>query len=195
MPSLPLQITRLTDRLRGPFVQACVQACVRAWQWLSKRRIEDVLLVVAAVAVAALLLTHGLRSSPSVVFEPVSPGSIQVIGGDTIRYKRFTVGLVGFYAPETGRRALCEAERQLGKQGTRRLNQLVRSGSKLEFAFVACACSPGTEGTQQCNFGRRCGTLKANGRDVGATLIAERLAVPFQCSATRCPPTPRPWCR
>jgi hypothetical protein len=25
-------------------------------------------------------------------------------------------------------------------------------------------------------------------------LIAEGLAVPFQCGETRCPKTPRPWC-
>jgi endonuclease YncB( thermonuclease family) len=187
MVSIPLEITRLTDRLRGPVVQA--------WQWLSKQRIEDIVLVVVpAVVVAALLFTHGLRSSPPVVFEPASPGSVQVVDGDTIRHKRFTVRLVGFNAPETGRRASCEAERTLGRQAMRRLNQLVRGGSRLEFAFVACACPPGTQGTQQCNLGTRCGILKVNGRDVGATLIEERLAVPFKCGATSCPPTPRPWC-
>lgn len=187
MASIPMEITRLADRLRGPLVQA--------WQWLSKQRVEDVVLVaVPAVVVAALLITHGLRSSPSVVFEPVSPGSVQVIDGDTIRHKRSTVRLVGFNAPDTGRRASCEAERTLGRQASRRLNQLVRGGSRLEFAFVACACPRGTEGTPQCNSGTRCGTLKVNGRDVGATLVEERLAVPFRCGATSCPPTPRPWC-
>lgn len=45
-----------------------------------------------------------------------------------------------------------------------------------------------------CNFGRSCGTLKAAGRDVGEILVAEKLAVPFQCEANRCPKTPRPWC-
>jgi endonuclease YncB( thermonuclease family) len=123
----------------------------------------------------------------------VNSAAIQVIDGDTIRYEGATVRLVGFNAPETGQRALCEAERRLGQQATRRLQELVRSGP-LGFQLVACSCRPGTEGTQQCNFGRRCGVLTANGRDVGAILIAERLAVPFQCGATRCPPTPRPWC-
>jgi hypothetical protein len=36
--------------------------------------------------------------------------------------------------------------------------------------------------------------LTANGRDVGAILISEGLAVPFVCGATRCPPKPHPWC-
>jgi micrococcal nuclease len=67
-------------------------------------------------------------------------------------------------------------------------------GGNLDFEFVPCACSPGTEETPACNYGRRCGMLKANGRDLGAILIEERLAVPFVCSGTRCPKTPRPWC-
>jgi len=72
---------------------------------------------------------------------------VRVIDGDTIRlhHQKPDVRLVGFNAPET-RRAICEAERDLGDKATRRLRDLVRS-SKLEFKFVACACQPGTEGT------------------------------------------------
>jgi len=36
---------------------------------------------------------------------------------------------------------------------------------------------------------------KANGRDVGGILISKNLAVPFVCGQTRCPPTPKPWCK
>jgi endonuclease YncB( thermonuclease family) len=125
---------------------------------------------------------------------PINPEDIRVIDGDTIRvhHQQPNVRLVGFNAPET-RRAQCESERELGAKATRRLRDLVREGN-LEFEFVDCACPLGTEGTQACNYGRRCGTLKAGGRDVGAILIAVGLAVPFQCGATRCPKTPRPWC-
>jgi endonuclease YncB( thermonuclease family) len=125
---------------------------------------------------------------------PIDTGDVRVIDGDTIRVyqKQPNVRLVGFNAPET-RRAVCEAEGELGAKATRRLRDLIRDGN-LDFEFVACSCPPGTEGTPACNYGRRCGTLKANGRDVGAILIAEGLAVPFQCEATRCPKTPRPWC-
>lgn len=120
--------------------------------------------------------------------------SIRVIDGDTIRlnHKKPDVRLVGFNAPET-RRAKCEAERELGAKATRRLRDLVRAG-QLDFEYVACACPPGKEGTRFCNYGRRCGTLKASGKDVGAILISEGLAVPFICEATRCPNTPSPWC-
>lgn len=36
-------------------------------------------------------------------------------------------------------------------------------------------------------------SLKANGRDIGAILVEEELAVPFECGGTRCPRTPRPY--
>jgi endonuclease YncB( thermonuclease family) len=125
---------------------------------------------------------------------PIEAGDVRVIDGDTIRVyqKQPNVRLVGFNAPET-RRAVCDAERELGAKATRRVRDLIGDGS-LDFEFVACSCPPGTEGTPACNYGRRCGTLKANGRDVGAILIAEGLAVPFHCGETRCPKTPRPWC-
>ena len=124
----------------------------------------------------------------------IDPADIRVIDGDTIRvyHSRPDVRLVGFNAPET-RRAQCEAERALGDKATRRVRELVRAG-QLEFDFVACACVLGTEGTPVCNYGRRCGMLKAQGRDVGDVLVSEGLAVPFICGKTRCPKTPRPWC-
>ena len=89
---------------------------------------------------------------------------------------------------------MCPAERELGDKATRRVRDLVQS-SQLDFEFVACSCAPGTEGTPYCNYGRRCGTLKADGEDVGAILIRENLAVPFVCGLTRCPRTPKPWCQ
>jgi endonuclease YncB( thermonuclease family) len=126
--------------------------------------------------------------------EPIEPSQVRVIDGDTIKVYNTgpNVRLVGFNAPET-RKAMCDAERALGDQATRRVRDLVRTGG-LDYSQVSCACRPGTEGTMACNYGRQCGTLKANGRDVGAILIAEGLAVPFVCGATSCPKTPKPWC-
>jgi endonuclease YncB( thermonuclease family) len=100
------------------------------------------------------------------------------------------VRLVGFNTPETGNRARCEAERHKGEAAKLRLRELV-SNERLGFREVACSCPPNSE---SCNYGRRCGALMADGRDVGATLIAEGLAVRFVCGATSCPPLPRPWC-
>jgi len=62
-------------------------------------------------------------------------------------------------------------------------------------ASAAGAISTAVEGTNTCNFGRRCGTLQVNGVDGGATLISEGLAVRFVCGAASCPKLPRPWCR
>lgn len=126
--------------------------------------------------------------------EPISPDRIRVIDGDTIRLdqKRPDIRLVGFNTPET-RRAKCAAERIMGGLATKRLREIVRSGD-VTLEIVKCACRPGTHGTKRCNFGRRCGILRQAGTDVGETLIAEELAVPFHCGETRCPKMPRPWC-
>jgi endonuclease YncB( thermonuclease family) len=139
--------------------------------------------------VALILLTASAAAAP------IDSADIHVIDGDTIRVRHTKpdVRLVGFNAPET-RRAACEAEVELGAKATRRVRELVRTND-LDFEFVPCACQPGTEGTPACNYGRRCGTLNAGGRDVGAILIEEGLAVPFVCGGTRCPRMPRPWCQ
>ena len=123
-----------------------------------------------------------------------SKPSESILDGDTIRVDGLQpdVRLVGFNAPETIR-AQCEPERLLGEVAARRLRKLVAGGG-LDLRYIPCSCSLGTQGTPRCNYGRSCAVLKAGGRDVAAILIAERLAVPFHCGATRCPPTPRPWC-
>lgn len=124
--------------------------------------------------------------------EPVSPNRITVVDGDTIKVDLTTsVRLVGFNAPETTR-AQNDTEFTMGEEATARLEELVRGGD-LDLTLVPCACKPGTEGTMRCNYGRKCGILKAKGVDVGATLISEWLAVPYICGQTRCPKPPNPW--
>ena len=127
--------------------------------------------------------------------EPINPADIWVLDGDTIQvhHQHPNVRLVGFNAPET-RNASCPAEAELGARATRRLRELVRAGG-LDFEYVRCSCPEGTQGTSACNWKRDCGTLRSNGRDVGAILIEEGLAVAFVCSTNGCPKTPRPWCR
>jgi endonuclease YncB( thermonuclease family) len=184
------QLKRGFQRVSAPYERALKGRKFHGW---------TVLGVTAALVVFAGIWTY--TATPSQMTRRVASGSammasrILVLDGDTIRIdgRRPDVRLVGFNAPETSR-AQCRAERELGEAATRRLRQLV-SGSTLDFDFVACACPSGTEGTESCNYGRRCGLLRANGRDVAGTLIAEGLAVPFHCRGTGCPPTPRPWCQ
>ena len=161
---------------------------------------SGLIVVCAFIGFAAVRVSSNLSGEDTVApaastaHVPVSI-SVHVIDGDTISLNdgRPNVRLVGFNAPETGSRARCEAERKKGEAAGRRLRELV-SNSRPDFQQVACSCPPGTEGTNACNFGRRCGTLRVKGMEVGATLVSEGLAVRFVCGATSCPTLPRPWC-
>ena len=141
-----------------------------------------------------MLLLLLVLLSTTAIAEPIDPSDIRVIDGDTIRvyHQQPNVRLIGFNAPET-RHAECQAEFELGSKATRRLRDIIKAGN-LDFIYARCSCPDATQGTFACNYGRDCGTLKSNGRDVGEILIEEGLAVPFVCGATHCPKTPRPWC-
>jgi endonuclease YncB( thermonuclease family) len=141
----------------------------------------------AVVALAALTL--------GIAFfwiSPSSPIAIFAVDGDTVRHQGQVYRLVGFDTPERGDKAHCEDERRRAEVATTRLRELI-AGSEARLQRVACACRPGEEGTSRCNYGRLCGALSVNGRDVGQILISEGLARPYICSGTRCPPRQR-WC-
>jgi endonuclease YncB( thermonuclease family) len=148
----------------------------------------------------AILIMLGMVSCSwwmSARAEPVTWSSIHVDDGDTIHLKGDARGirLVGFNAPESTKlRAKCEAELRMGVIAKARLKDLLARATVIDLRFVACACKPGTEGTEKCNHGRRCAYLSADGKDVGDTLIADGMAAAFQCGATKCPKLPRPWC-
>lgn len=131
--------------------------------------------------VAALVLTAVLAHAG-----PVQSSAIRVIDGDTVEARGAVVRLVGYDTPETGSRAQCALERDLGAMASARLAAIV-AGGRLDLELVRCSCRAGTEGTSRCNRGRRCGVLKAHGRDIGAVLIAESLARPFRCGLRSCP--------
>ncbi|RWM77189.1 MAG: thermonuclease family protein [Mesorhizobium sp.] len=126
--------------------------------------------------------------------KPLARSQFTITDGDTIRLDGAAKGtrLVGFNTPESIE-PRCGAEADLGRRAKARLKELV-AAAELELKMVACACPPGTEGTDKCNYGRSCGSLFVDGRDVGEVLVSEGLAVPFVCGSTSCPPTPRPWC-
>lgn len=134
-----------------------------------------------------LLITSALHA------EPIAPSQIRIMDGDTIAVRDIKYRLVGFDTPETGDRARCTSENELGQRATLRLRALVYAGH-LDLQPIACSCRPGTEGTRACNYGRSCARLNVNGEDVGDILIREKLAHVYICSADRCPRR-LPWCQ
>jgi endonuclease YncB( thermonuclease family) len=137
-------------------------------------------------AVIALALAVPARA------EPIDPAGVRVLDGDTIEAQGMVYRLVGFDAPETGRRAQRASEHEKGELAKARLVKLVAGGG-LDLERVVCSCRPGAERTPACNDGRLCGTLRARGRDVGAILISEGLARRYVCGPRSCPARTA-WC-
>ena len=125
--------------------------------------------------------------------EPRQSGPIEVIDGDTVRLQGVVYRLVGFDTPERGDNARCDYERRRAEEAKGRLRKLVAGGGT-SFKRVACACRAGQEGTKNCNFGRLCGSVSIEGKDVGEILISEGHAHPYVCGATSSPPR-RPGCQ
>jgi endonuclease YncB( thermonuclease family) len=156
------------------------------------------LTIAAALAVATCALAMS-----AAIADPINRADVHVKDGDTIvigsgngkHSKDQEYRLVGFDTPETTR-GKCPAEIEKGNRAAARLAALLDSG-RLDLTEIQCSCAPGAK---QCNYGRRCGRLTVNGRDVGEILIAENLAVPFICepppakSSQPCPKQ-RNWCQ
>jgi len=164
--------------------------------WSEKRFLTA--LVVLGVIACFQFVTGGkfdaVSTLPSSARNEFASSGFTVTDGDTIHIYGEVKGtrLVGYNAPEVFS-PRCTSEKELGDRATARLKELVAAGS-LRLTRVPCACTPGSEGTDRCNYGRSCAVLYAGGQDVSSIMIREGLGVPFVCSGTRCPPTPRPWC-
>jgi len=140
---------------------------------------------------AQLSMTRSANASVG-ISEAINPIDVSVIDGDTIRARGKTIRLQGFDAPETGARAQCRRERELGDRATSQLRVLIAGGG-LTLRLLPCPCAADTQGTQDCNDGRACGELRSYGRDIGVLMIQYVLARPHVCSASSCPPR-APWC-
>lgn len=138
-----------------------------------------------------LLLVLGFATTAAHA-EAIAPTEIKVVDGDTIRARGSSYRMVGYDTPEVasrGRRVVGPDEKAVAILATDRFQELINSGP-LELNEVPCACPAGTHGTKACNNGRKCAILLLNGKNIGNTLIAEELAVPFVCGPTRCPKMP-----
>jgi endonuclease YncB( thermonuclease family) len=123
--------------------------------------------------------------------EPISADAITVTDGDTIVVGPDTYRMVGYDTPEirTPRRKVSGHEKAVATLAKERFTELLHSGS-LDLTEVPCSCPVRAVGTDQCNHRRKCAILRLNGENIGDTLIAEDLAMPFICSKTRCPKMP-----
>jgi len=122
----------------------------------------------------------------------IQPRHIEIVDGDTVAADGKHYRLAGIDTPEKGSLAKCATERQKAERASQRLREIVAEGN-LSLTRVSCNCPPNTEGTGACNYGRLCGVLKSNGRDVGLMLVNEGLAKRYDCGSGRCPPK-QSWC-
>jgi endonuclease YncB( thermonuclease family) len=99
-----------------------------------------------------------------------------VIDGDTIRYRGLKIRLADIDAPEVFS-PKCASEAARGKRATQRLLELINAGP---FQLVS-------GGRDEDRYGRKLRTITRAGRSVGATLVAEGLARPWDGAR-------RSWC-
>lgn len=129
-------------------------------------RLLILLLALAAVLVAVVRLAHAETPAQTV---PVR--QIWVIDGDTLDVlvpTKDRIRIEGIDAPETYR-PHCEAERAKGLAAKREAIRLVRAGRE------ATIVRHGTD-----RYGRTLGTVAIDGIDLGASLTALGLALPYQ---------------
>ncbi|MBC9883701.1 thermonuclease family protein [Bradyrhizobium sp. INPA01-394B] len=138
-----------------------------------------------------LIFAAILFSTLSVRAEPVSVDAITVVDGDTIEIGSYRYRLVGYDTPEikTRRRKVTADERALAMVAKERFTELLHSGP-VDLVEVVCSCPAKTIGIKKCNYGRKCGRLTLNGKNIGEMLIGEELAQLFVCWETSCPEMP-----
>jgi micrococcal nuclease len=108
--------------------------------------------------------------------------SLQIIDGDTIKVDGLTYRLVGYDTPEL-RSGKCVAERRLASKARLRLSQLASEPSA-KLQEVLCHGS---------NFGRKCGIVYVNGKNIATVMVKEGFADNYWCGSAGCPKR-RNWC-
>lgn len=112
--------------------------------------------------IAAALLALAV---PAARAEIVPGSSIRIVDGDTVRLGRERIRLLGPDAPEIRDHAHCPAERAAGRRAAARLGQILR-GHPVDI-----------ERRGQDEYHRTLAILTVDGRNVGAQMIAEGLAL------------------
>jgi hypothetical protein len=101
----------------------------------------------------------------------LSPSTVQVVDGDTIRTNGFVYRLVGFDTPETID-AKCPQERALGDGATERLRQIV-SRNLIELTEIQCSCPQELRALASAIMVAAAGCSKQTARTSGKCLYAK----------------------
>ncbi|WEX85799.1 thermonuclease family protein [Sinorhizobium garamanticum] len=115
---------------------------------------------------------------------PIENEQVIIIDGDTVAIGSERIRLLDIDAPET-KEPRCEAEMVRGLEAKERLRSLLRSARAIDLDR-----SGGRD-----RYGRTLGRLMVDGRDVGAVLVAEGLAVQWQRGHDAWEARARHWCR
>lgn len=104
-------------------------------------------------------------------------GSVRVIDGDTIHdnHRQWAYRLAAIDAPETGGRAACAREAQLGEMARQALADILARADRVT---VEPAWDPRGPARWPMSLGRRLAIVKADGEDVAPMLAARGMAVP-----------------
>lgn len=122
------------------------------------------------------------RAEPSTSAGKANPApraDYRVIDGDTLEDMDadITYRVVNIDTPETGSRARCAAERELGNRATTQARALIAAAREIELQPTG----------RIDRYGRTIAFVLIDGRDLGETLIAEGLARPWRGRR-------EPWC-
>lgn len=133
------------------------------------------LLAAATLALPAVLLSAPLREArgePTPISYAAAERSWRVIDGDT--FEDLSTGerirLENIDTPETGPRARCVAERELGNRATAAARSLIVNASELEVSRTG----------RTDRYNRTIAFIAIDGRDLGEQMIAEGLARPWR---------------
>jgi len=133
--------------------------------------------------------------SSTAMAEQVNPKDVEVGDGDTVVYKSNSYRLIGMDTPEFYNRwrRVKLSEKRHALKAADRLIELMNNATIVNLLEVPCNCAPGTYGTYKCNYGRKCGAILVDGKNVTGILISEGLARSDVCDQFRCIKGPKTW--
>lgn len=132
----------------------------------SKRLLLGILALAILFVAGKLGLTTDFNAQSAITsLIRVTPYELTVVDGDTLRYRRESVRLIGFDTPETVF-PQCRREKDLGDRATELLRALLTAASTIDLAFEA----------NRDRYDRRLARVYINGEDLADLMIEAGLA-------------------